>query len=576
MARAGEAGASIVHGPAQPRAIEKTFGCLLREQTNLRPSSLLVASDHQQKSLTYKEANARSDDLARGLASLQAKTGDRIAILMGNETEYVESFFACTKLGAPIVLANYAYSEQELNSVLSSCGTSILIMVPGFDRYDYRGWLPNLRKNIPSLKHIIMVQGDASTKKYSLDYEDVIKRGKSYNLDLVALDAGLSPRDTMNLQFTSGSTGLPKASALTHTGIYNAGRFIGNTMYLKAGDRICLPVPLFHSFGLIIGVATAAAHGASIVLPDNKFNIKATLACIPKYKCTGLYGVTTMFVAEMADPDFQKYDLSTLRFAILAGSAVPETLMRKVWAAFGITQTHTNWGLTETSSIATMTRDTDTIHQRTISSGSLFPGFSARIVDPQTGLGVARGEKGEIVMRGQGVQNCYYGNEKKTAEAHQVLPEDGLEWFFTGDEGYIDDDGYFIITGRIKDMIIRGGENIAPLEIEERLVAHPTVAQAAVIGVPDAKYGEQICAFIERSEVIASSTPTDEELRAWVRETLARFKQPKYIIWVGSHPDIGEWPKTGSGKIRKPDLRLIAARILKQQLEAQEAPQARL
>ncbi|KAL7783999.1 hypothetical protein V8C43DRAFT_325742 [Trichoderma afarasin] len=566
---------SILHGPAQPVPIHKTFGCLLRQQAKARPSALLVASDHQQKSLTYAEADARSDDLARGFVALGAKQGDRIAILMGNEIEYIETFFACTKIGAPVTLANYAYSEQELHSVLSSCGVSTLVMVPRFDRYDYRHWIPNLRNGIPSLRNIIIVNADKEPALVKLgykdyhNYEDVLVRGRSSAVDLLAMEAKIHARDVMNLQFTSGSTGLPKASALTHSGIYNAGRYIGDTMYLKASDRICLPVPLFHSFGLIIGLATATAFGASLILPASIFNVEATLSCIAKYSCTGLYGVTTMFVAEMAHPRFKEFDLSSLRFAILSGSAVPEPLMRKVWSAFGITQTHTNWGLTEASSIVTMTRDSDTIAQRTITSGRLFPGFSARIADPSTGKTVPRGQRGEIALRGNGIQAGYYGNPERTAEAHRISPEDGLEWFHTGDEGYFDPDGFFVITGRIKDMIIRGGENISPLEIEERLVAHPSIAQASVIGVPDAKYGEQICAFVEPTGT-DTDRPSDDELRAWVSETLAYFKRPRYVIWLGSHPAFQAWPKTASGKLRKPDLRNIAAEMMKQEAEKSE------
>ncbi|KAL6903997.1 hypothetical protein GGI43DRAFT_399362 [Trichoderma evansii] len=583
MSSSSKADLSILYGPAQPVPIHKTFGCLLREKAKSQPSALLVASDHQQKSLSYAEADSRSDDLARGLVALGAKQGDRIAILMGNEIEYIETFFACTKLGAPVTLANYAYTEQELHSVLSSCGVSTLVMVPRFDRYDYRAWIPNLRKGIPSLKNIIVVNADKEPALVKLDYEDyedVIVRGRNNtSFDLLALEAKIHARDVMNLQFTSGSTGLPKASALTHSGIYNAGRYIGSTMYLKAEDRICLPVPLFHSFGLIIGLAVATAYGASLIMPASIFNVEATLACIPKYRCTGLYGVTTMFVAEMAHPRFNDFDLSSLRFAILSGSAVPEPLMRKVWNAFGITQTHTNWGLTEASSIVTMTRDTDSMAQRTVTSGRLFPGFSARIADPATGKTVPRGQRGEIALRGNGIQAGYYGNPQRTAEAHRVSPEDGLEWFHTGDEGFFDPDGFFVITGRIKDMIIRGGENISPLEIEERLVAHPSIAQASVIGVPDAKYGEQICAFVEPTT--DTERPSDDELRAWVAETLAHFKRPKYIIWLGSHAAFQTWPKTASGKLRKPDLRIIAAEIMKgdvveEVVRVQEPVRARL
>lgn len=577
LSRVSREGGSILHGPSQPQPIHKTFGNLLREQAELRPPSLLVASNHQDKSLNYEQANERSDHLARGLAERGVKVGDRVAILMGNEIEYVEIFLACTKLGALVTLCNYGYSENELHSVLSSCGASTLFMVPGFDRYDYLPWAPHLKTGIPSLRNLVMVQGPHGTSDCAIPYEDVIKQGSQSNVDLYEFEKQIDPRDNMNLQFTSGSTGQPKASALTHSGIYNAGRFIGKTMYLKHSDRVCLPVPLFHSFGLIIGLATVMAHGASIILPDNKFNVQATLECIPKYRCTGLYGVTTMFVAEMSHPDFARYDLSTLRFAILAGSAVPEPLMRKVWAAFGITQTHTNWGLTESSSIVTMTRDTHNIWQRTVSSGSLFPGFQGRIADPATGRTMPRGQRGEIVLRGNGIQNCYYANEAKTSEAHRISPEDGLEWFHTGDEGYFDPDGFFVITGRIKDMIIRGGENIAPLEIEERLAKHPAVNQASVIGVPDEKFGEQICAFVEPAVGFEDSIPKDAQLQAWVGETLAMFKRPRYIVWLGSHPEFQEWPKTASGKLRKPDLRVIASKILPtRQASSQERPLARL
>lgn len=562
MSRLASADLSIVHGPAQPGVIEMTLGSLMRQQAVKRPSDLLVLSHHQKKSLTYSQANERSDQLARGLLEIGVATGLPIAILMGNEIEYIEVFYASVKLGSPITLLNYAYTEEELISVLSSCAATTLIMVPGFDRYDYRLWLPRLKQSIPCLQYIVMVHGNENDHAYSFDYEKIIMGGAMSTQDLLAVEAGLKSTDVINLQFTSGSTGSPKASALTHRGLFNAGRFIGNTMYLTSADRICLPVPLFHSFGLIIGLATVSVHGASIILPSNKFDPVAALECIQRYRCTGLYGVTTMFVAQMELPNFSSFDLSTLRFAILAGSAVPESLMRKVWAAFGITQTHTNWGLTESSSICTMTKDTDTIEQRTITSGRLFPGFSAKIVDPGTIKAVPRGQRGEIVLRGYGVQQHYYANVKKTAEAHRISPDDGLEWFHTGDEGYIDSDGYFVITGRIKDMIIRGGENIAPLEIEERLAAHPAIAQSSVIGVPDEKYGEAICAFVEFSSLPNVKKPTDDELRAWVSNSLARFKQPKYIIWLRSSATFMTWPKTASGKLRKPDLAIIATKIL--------------
>ncbi|KEF58857.1 uncharacterized protein A1O9_03700 [Exophiala aquamarina CBS 119918] len=553
-------GASIVHGPSQVRAQESTFGRTLRKQAIERPNGLFVESHHQNRSLTYSEADDRTDNLARGLSvALGVKKGDRVAIMAGNEIEYIEVFFACTKLGAFCTLTNYAYNEQEMHSVLSSIGASVLITLPFFGRYDYRPWLPRLKLNIPSLKHTILFHDDQRQREEAVHYEDIIAAGSKSTLDLLGVEKTLNAGEVINLQFTSGSTGMPKASALTHRGLLHCGRHIGDTMYLQPSDKICLPVPLFHSFGIVIGVAAALVRGASVVLCGSTFNVETTLTSVSKYKCTGIYGVTTMFAAEMNHSNFASYDLSSLRFAILSGSAVSETLMRKVWAAFGLTQTHTNWGMTEAGSIVTMTRDTDSIRQRTLTSGRLFPGFSAKIVDPTTNTVVSRGRKGEIVLRGPGVQACYYSNPRKTAESHVIPQEDGLEWFHTGDEGFISTDGFFTITGRIKDMIIRGGENISPLEIKARLAAHPSIAQSAVIGVPDEKYGEEVCAFIEaRPE---AEIPADDEVRSWVREKLAHFKQPKYIVWLGSRPQFQVWPKTGTGKLRKPDLRLIAARL---------------
>ncbi|KAJ9630289.1 hypothetical protein H2204_008507 [Knufia peltigerae] len=557
---------SIVHAPSSVGPLSLTFGDAIRKQAKERPDALFIQSHHQQKSLTYSQANDRSDDLARGLAAQGVKKGDRVAIMAGNEIEYIEVFLACTKLGTPCALINYAYSEQELHSVLASINVSVLIMVPAFDRYDYRQWIPRFKERIRCLQHIVLLHGSRSDMDHghAMDYEWLVSSGArhemDYDLDLERVAQTLSDLEVINLQFTSGSTGLPKASALTHRGLLHCAKNIGDTMYLTPSDRICLPVPLFHSFGIVIGVTTALVHGASVVLCDNKFNVKATLESIGRYKCTGLYGVTTMFIAEMNYPDFAAYDLSTLRFAILSGSAVPEALVRKVWASIGITQTHTNWGMTEAGSIVTMTRDTDTLHQRMYTSGRLFPGFSAKIVDPATNLVVPRGERGEIVLRGPGIQTNYFSNPSKTAEAHVKSPEDGLEWFHTGDQGIIDDQGFFTITGRIKDMIIRGGENISPVEIEARLAAHPAVAQSSVIGVPDEKYGEQICAFLEpRAE---SVLPSDDEVRAWVRQTLAHFKAPRYLVWLGTHSKFRAWPKTGTGKLRKPDLRRIAQSIL--------------
>lgn len=553
---------SLIRVPSSPNVRRRTFGDLLRQQAVQHGSKLFVHSDHQSRSATYADVHLRSDALARGLWELGVRKGDPVAVLMGNVVEYVELFFACAKLGALFTLANYGYAEGELHSVLSRCGAKVLVMVAGVGRYEYRDWVSQLKQGVRSLQHILLVDAGRGHVPGQLTYESIIARGADSALDLPRIGQGIDADDILNLQFTSGSTGNPKAAALTHQNIHQAGVLIGDTMGLQSSDKVCLPVPLFHSFGLIIGLATVACWGASIVLPSELFDVEATLRSVQLHRCTGIYGVTTMFVAEMAHPDFSRYDMSSLQFAIIAGSAAPASLVNRISSKFGISITYSNWGLTESASICTMTRKNDSLDKRVHTSGTLFPGFSAKIVDPSTDTVLPWGETGEIVLRGPGIQKGYYKDDIKTKEAHKVSREDQLTWFHTGDEGFFDPDGYFCITGRIKDMIIRGGENISPLEIEERLIEHPGVAQVAVIGVPDDRYGEQIAAFVEFSGS-PSCQPSDEELRQWARQKLATFKQPKYFWWLGSHPEFLGWPKTGSGKLRKPDLRLIASNLLR-------------
>lgn len=568
--------ASIIHCPPSPKIVPETFGDLLRRQSLQNGSRLLVYADHQARGLTFADAHHRSDGLAYGLSEMGIGKGDAVAVLMGNVVEYVELFFACAKIGALFTLANYGYSEGELQSVLRHCGAKALVMVARVGKNDYRDWVTRLRGAIPSLKHVVLVDAGGGSVAVPDDvvtsYESVVARGlRRISTSPGSLMPSVEPDDTLNLQFTSGSTGRPKAATLTHSNIYHAATLIGETIGLAPSDAVCLPVPLFHSFGLIIGLATVACWGASIILPSEMFDVAATLGSVARHRCTGIYGVTTMFVAEMAHANFRQYDMSSLNFAVIAGSAAPENLVRRIWDRFGISQTYSNWGLTESASICTMTRRGDSVEKLVHSSGSPFPGTSVKVVDPHTDRAVAWGRRGEIVLRGPQIQKGYYKDEIKTREAHKPSPEDGLVWFHTGDEGYLDQDGYVCITGRIKDMIIRGGENISPLEIEERLVAHPRVVQAAVIGVPDERYGEQIAAFLESSDIdgggsnpALSTLPSDEELKAWVKQTLAVFKQPRYFWWLGA--DVGglfhTWPKTGSGKLRKPDLRIIAAKLM--------------
>jgi acyl-CoA synthetase (AMP-forming)/AMP-acid ligase II len=441
--------------------------------------------------------------------------------------------------------------------------------------------LARLQDECPHLKGVGLLDpldrpslalGSALGSKFFLSYPEFLVSGSHETLDWEKIESLLSPSDILNLQFTSGSSGAPKATALTHRSMINSGIYIGKHLGVTESDRISIPLPLFHAFGLIIGLFTVFAAGASAVLPSEYFDAEATLKSVEKYACTGLYGVTTMFISEMAHPSFHRRNKSSLKFAIMAGSAMPEELVRRVTQSFPIPDVRTNWGMTELSSIATFTHITDLYKKRMQTAGRLLPQFEAKIVQPGTGLVLPWGERGEIVISGFGVMHSYYKDVKKTEETMKTHIEDlepgqiGLDdtgklrtWLHTGDEGYLDNEGYFVITGRIKDLIIRGGENISPLQIEERLSAHPAIEQASVFGLPDARLGEVPAAMLELKPGYRPR-PSDHEIRAWVRETLAPFKAPTLIWWLGD-ADKGvpeEWPKTSNGKLRKKDIRSLA------------------
>lgn len=462
----------------------------------------------------------------------------------------------------------------------SAIAPKVMVASPGFTFYDNTKVLPKIADQVPSIvKFVIM---DDIEGKYKLTaplarqihYEDYLRPYSP--LDKAALlKVTVSPHDMVNVQFTSGSTGLPKPVALSHYNIMNCGRNIWQQTRMTADDKICLPVPLFHSFGMIVGISSSTVAGSALVLPHEIFNVKKTLECIQRYKCTAIYGVPTMFITEMADKTFKDTDRSTIKFGIIAGAAMPPELLKRITSAFPLPRLYTCWGMTELSSFATMMHETDTFEKRTTTAGRLFPNFVAKVVQPNTGKVVPWGEKGEFVVSGYGQMSEYLHHKKKTDEALRKHEEDllpggvgalddgGLRtWMHTGDEGFFDAEGYFIISGRIKDLVIRGGENISPMEIEDRLIEHEAIIQAQIIGVPDDRYGEELGAFLELKE--GSSRPSDDELRAFVREKLARFKAPRYFWWLGDKGGKvpNEWPKTASGKVSKPDLRKLLKSLL--------------
>ncbi|EME41478.1 hypothetical protein DOTSEDRAFT_176641 [Dothistroma septosporum NZE10] len=573
---------SIVYGPSMPVPLTLTFSQLLDHNAEVRGDRPAVISHPQQGlTLSFRQLRERSIKLARAMSQDGIGKGDLVAISLGSRVEYFETFFACTYLGAALVLLNYAYAESEFLALLKIVKPKMMVASPGFTFYDNTKILPKLATEVPSIGRFIIM--DDLEQKYHLSedlersaqYEKYIEQ---YDAEVSALpEVSISPHDMVNVQFTSGSTGLPKSVSLSHYNIMNCGRYIWQQVRITDQDRICQPTPLFHSFGMIVGISTATVAGASLILPNEIFNSKKTLECIEQYKCTGIYGVPTMFVTEMEQKEFPDIDRSTIKFGIIAGAAMPPELLKRIVTTFPVPRLYTCWGMTELSSFVTMMHETDPYEKRIKTAGRLFPHCVAKIVQPNTGKVVPWGEKGEIVASGYGQMAEYINNKEKTEETlryhEEDLQPDGVggigpagaqlrKWMHTGDEGYLDPEGYFVISGRIKDLIIRGGENIAPMEIEDRIVEHEAIAQVSIVGVPDDKYGEEVLAFLECREGRWDSRPSDDEIRAFVREKLARFKAPRYFFWLRDGRAPEEWPKTASGKVSKPHLRKVAEQLI--------------
>ncbi|KAK4942350.1 hypothetical protein LTR10_017957 [Elasticomyces elasticus] len=514
------------------------------------------------------------------MAAAGISKGSLVGIISGTRYEYLEVFFACARLGAALILFNYAYNDSEMLALLKAIKPKMLFTPAGFARYDYNSVLQEAASSVPSLKDLVILANifdKYHVSSRSLQYHEYESFLDSKANSSWSPDPSISPHDMVNVQFTSGSTGLPKSVALSHYNIMNCGRNIWLQTRMTSEDRICCPVPLFHSFGMIVAISTITVAGSSLVFPSELYDPAAALLCIERYKCTALYGVTTMFITEMDHPTFAKTNKSSLKFGIVAGSAMPPEFLRRVMREFEIPRIYSCWGMTELSSFVTMMHETDPWDKRIHTTGRLFPHFSLKIVKPNAGEVVPWGERGEIVVNGYGQMSEYLGNKEKTDETlrlHEQDLEDGgvgglggrggkklRQWLHTGDEGMLDDDGYLVFTGRIKDLIIRGGENITPLEIEERLSEMEAIAQASVVGVPDDKYGETVGAFLELKR--GARRPGDEDVKNWVRAKLARFKAPVHIWWLGDDKVLDEWPKTMSGKISKPELRKLVDTLVK-------------
>jgi fatty-acyl-CoA synthase len=489
---------------------------------------------------TYAQLRADVDALAHGLVADGVAKGDRVGIWAPNVAEWTLTQYATAKIGAILVNINPAYRTHELEYVLNQAGISLLVSATSFKTSDYAAMVAEVRSRCADLRRVVFI-GSPEWDELAATQGDPA--------ELARLQAALSPDDPINIQYTSGTTGFPKGATLSHHNILNNGYFVGRGCGYTPEDRVCIPVPFYHCFGMVMGNLACTSVGATMVIPGQGFDPKATLTAVAQERCTSLYGVPTMFIAELNDPEFESYDLGSLRTGIMAGSPCPVEVMKQVVARMGMNEVTICYGMTETSPVSTQTGADDPLELRVSTVGRVMPHVEVKVVDPETGLTVPRGEPGELCTRGYSVMLGYWEEPEKTAEAI-----DRARWMHTGDLGIMDGDGYVNITGRIKDMVIRGGENVYPREIEEFLYTHPDVLDAQVIGVPDARYGEELCAWIKLRE---GAEPLDaEQVRAFAAGKLAHYKIPRYVVLVD------DFPMTVTGKVRKVEMRERSVEIL--------------
>jgi fatty-acyl-CoA synthase len=512
---------SYDNGSSSAPLLDQTIGENLRRTVERFPDREALVVPHQGYRATYAELWAQVDQAARAFIARGVRTGDRVGIWARNRHEWIVTQFATARIGAILVTINPAYQSGELAYALEKAGVSLLVMAAGFE-------------------------AQPGALVLERDWEAFLADGDRISAaQLAEREASLRPDDAINIQFTSGTTGAPKGATLTHRNILNNAYFTGRSLGYTERDRVCVPVPLYHTFGMVIGTLGSLSHGACMVLPGEKFEPAAVLAAVEQERCTSLYGVPTMFIAELAEPDFARYDLSSLRTGAMGGAPCPVEVMNQVRERMHMDEVAIACGMTETSPVSTQTAPDDPLEKRVGTVGRVHPHVEVKIVDPQTGETVPRGTAGEQCTRGYSVMLGYWNDAEATAAA---IDADG--WMHTGDLAVMDDDGYVSIVGRIKDMIIRGGENVYPREIEEFLHGLPGVADAHVIGVPSERYGEEVMAWVKPH---AGATLTGEELGAQCRGRIASYKIPRYWRLVDA------FPMTVTGKVQKFRLREMAA-----------------
>jgi fatty-acyl-CoA synthase len=521
---------SYSHGTSSIPLLGETIGDNLRRIADQFGDSEVVVDVPSARRWTYRQFDADTDALALGLLAAGIKARDRVGIWSPNCAEWVLLQFATAKIGAILVNINPAYRTHELEFVLRQSGVRLLVSAESFKTSNYRAMVGEVSDGLDSLERVIFLG--------TPEWDELFASGRKADTGALAeREAELAFDDPINIQYTSGTTGFPKGATLSHHNILNNGFFIGEACRYTERDRVCIPVPFYHCFGMVLGNLAAVTHGACIVIPAPGFDPAATLRATADERCTSLYGVPTMFIAELALPDFGDYDLTSLRTGIMAGSPCPVEVMKRVVSEMHMAEVTIAYGMTETSPVSAQTTADDDMERRVSTVGRVHPHVEVKIINPDNGLVLPRGEPGEMCTRGYSVMLGYWNEPEKTAEAI-----DAGRWMHTGDLAVIDAAGYLNIVGRIKDMVIRGGENVYPREVEEFLYTHPEIEDVQVIGVPDEKYGEELCAWVR---LRPGSGLAEEDVRAFCVGKIAHYKVPRYVRFTQ------EFPMTVTGKVQK-------------------------
>ena len=531
---------SYVHGASNKNLLGETIGGNLKRIVEKFGNSEALVSVHQNYRATYKQFYEETGKLAKALLANNINNGDRVGIWAPNCYEWVLLQFATARIGVILVNLNPAYRAHEVSFAINQSETKLVVSALNFKKSDYKQMLTLVKEDCPSLEKIVYLNEN---------WDNFLKKGsKITDAFLEQEERKVQFDDPVNIQYTSGTTGFPKGVTLSHHNILNNGYFIGERLNYTEKDRVCIPVPFYHCFGMVIGNLACVTHGSCMVIPNDAFDAAVTLQAVQDEKCTSLYGVPTMFISELGLPNFKEYNLSTLRTGVMAGSLCPPEIMKRVQSEMNMKEVSICYGMTETSPVSTQTKIGVPFEKQVSTVGTVQDHLEIKIIDPETGKIVNRGESGELCTRGYSVMLKYWNDPERTK---QSLDEE--RWMHTGDLASMDEEGYITITGRIKDLIIRGGENISPKWIEDFLYTHPKIVDVQVIGVPSERFGEEVMAWVKLHPGVEA---TGEELRAFCDQKIAHYRIPKYWKFVDS------FPMTISGKIRKVEMREISIKEL--------------